>query len=331
MYFIKNFFSHLLAFIMFVIILFLVSTGIARSILTRNQIIYALEDSGYMEEAINEISSEYEGMEDVWEYIEIEDIINNYIADKILYELKRIDNEPKIDIDLLNERIAEGIELYIDDTVNEYTGGLSSIFENAGFDISDKISDYINNNTEIDLENNEIITEEDLEEIYKEIDKAFEEVRENKIIFKALDIIYNDTISIILVITLIVIYIIISLINFNAVTGLLYTIAPVSINALLTLILFITSLVVKVSGGIEANIVNYFIKEMGIISFKYFIILILITIIIIFSYFIGKYLSIFISHKTGKTTLDTFFDDYNREEVIREIEEKENINKEEKE
>ena len=99
MYFIKNFFSHLLAFIMFFIILFLVSTGIARNILTKDKIIFALEDSGYMEEAITEMSSEYEGMEDVWEYIEIEDIINDYIADKILYELKRIDNEPKIDID----------------------------------------------------------------------------------------------------------------------------------------------------------------------------------------------------------------------------------------
>lgn len=331
MYFIKSLFSHILSFFIFLILLFLLSTNITKSLITKSQITMALEDSKYFEEVKKEMSKEYKEMEDIWQYIDIEDIINDYISDKILYELKRIEKEPKIDIDLLNERIADGIELYIDNTLNDYTGGLSSIFEQNGYDISSQIYDYINKNTDIDLENNKIITEEDVVEIEKELDEAFKEIRENEMLFKTLDIIYNDTLQIILIISLIVIYIIISLINFNAVTGLLYLIAPFAINALIMLIVFIASTIIKVEGGVEANIINYFISEIGIIAFKYFVVLLLIDIVIIFIYFIGKNLSIFISHKTGKTTLDTFFDDYDRDEVIKQMEELENENKEEKE
>ena len=75
-----------------------------------------------------------------------------------------------------------------------------------------------------------------------------------------------------------------------------------------------------------------FIKDMvSEISLKYFIIFISLTLLSIVVYFIGKKLNIKISHKTGKTILDTFFDDYDSDEVVKKINEEESMeNKEEK-
>ena len=47
----------------------------------------------------------------------------------------------------------------------------------------------------------------------------------------------------------------------------------------------------------------------------------MLTILVIVLYYAGKIMSIRIAHKTGKITLDTFFDDYNREEVIKDMQE----------
>lgn len=327
MHFIKSFFSHLFAIIIFFIILFLSSTSIVRNMLVHDTISNTISETNYIDEIIKEQSSEYEGMEEIWEYIDIENIITEYLTNKILYELKLINEEPKINLDQLNEEIATGIESYIDDQIDSYTGGLNSYLEGVGIDlgIEDEINKYINESIGIDLTNNEIIKEEDLDELYQTIDEAFIDLRESTYFYEVLDIIYNNTLRIILIIVVIVLYIIISLINWNAVTGLSYMIAPLAINAFIFLIAFIASISIDVSGTKEAAAINYLINEAGSRAFKQFIILLLITIVIIFLYYIGKILSIRISHKTGKTTLDTFFDDYNRDEVVKELQEAEEI------
>lgn len=331
MHFLKSFFSHFLAILIFFIILFLVSTTIVRNLLVHSVLESVISETNYMDEVINESETKYEGMEEIWEYVEIEDLINDFLADEILYKLKIIDEEPKLDVDELNDRIATGIEAYIDDQIDSYTGGFNSYLENIGIDlgIDDKINDYINNSTGIDLTNKKIITEDDLEEIYTELDKAFADIEESTYLYELLDIIYNDTLRIVLIILGIVFTIIICVINWNAVVGISYLIAPLSINAIIFLIGFIISISVDVSGTSTSNVINYIINIIGAESLKQFVILLVLTIFIIFLYYIGKLLSIRISHKTGKTTLDTFFDDYNRDEVIKELQENEKIEEKE--
>ena len=323
MHFIKSFFSHLFAVVIFFIILFLASTSIVRNMLVDSVVETAISRTNYMETIKAETSKENEAMEEIWEYIEIDDLINEYMADVILYKLNIITEEPKLNLEELNEKIAFGIERYIDDQIDSYTGGFNSYLENIGIDlgIDDKINDYINNNIGIDLTNNKIITEEDLEELYVEIDAAFKDIEESTYLYELLDIIYNDTLRIILIISAIVLTILICVINWNAVVGITYLIAPLAINSLIFLIGFVLSVSIEVSGRKEADAINYLINTAGAEALKQFIILLLITIFVIILYYIGKIISIKIAHKTGRTTLDTFFDDYNREEVIKEMQE----------
>jgi hypothetical protein len=79
----------------------------------------------------------------------------------------------------------------------------------------------------------------------------------------------------------------------------------------------------RFEGGLPVNALTYITEEASKISLKYFIIFLVITISVIVLCFVGKYISILISHKTGKTTLDTIFDDYDSEGVVKQIQERE--------
>ena len=106
----KNFSSHLLAFIFFISLLIFSGTSAVKDLITHDNIYYALEDTNYLDEIkINE-NIDADMSKELLEYIEIKDIIDHYIADKILYEFNIIENDPKINIDDLNKRIAAGIE-----------------------------------------------------------------------------------------------------------------------------------------------------------------------------------------------------------------------------
>ena len=323
MHFVKSFFSHLFAIIIFFIILFLASTTIVRNVLVDSVIETTLSRTNYMETIKTETSKENESMEEIWEYIEIDDLVYEYLADEILFKLKITEEEPKLNLEELNERIAYGIEKYIDDKIEEYTGGFNSYLENIGIDLGteEKVNDYINNNIGIDLTNNEIITEEDLEELYVKVDEVFKDLEESTYVYEILDIVYNDTLRIILIVSAIVLTILICVINWNAVVGITYLIAPLALNSGLFLVGFVLSVSIDVSGRQEADAINYLINTTGAESLKQFIVLLLITIFVIILYYFGKIMSIRIAHKTGKTTLDTFFDDYNSEEVIKGMQE----------
>lgn len=321
----KNFSSHLLAIIFFVSLLIFSGTSAVKDLVTHDNIYNALEETNYFDEIKLDENIDVEMSKELLEYIEIKDIIDHYIADKILYEFNIIEKDPKINVDELNKRIAEGVEKYIDAKLDEYSGGLNSILQDNGFDlgIKDKIEEYIDNNTSIDLSNNKIVTEKDLEVVYKEIDKKFDEVKESTYIKEIIDVVYNDTLPIISLICIIASFILISLINFNILTGVLYIIAPLAVNTIIYLVGYYILKDLKFTGGIEAIPLNYLVKEASSISFLYLLLFILLTTAAGFLYYIGKHINILISHKTGKTTLDTIFDDYDSEEVVRELQEKE--------
>lgn len=325
MNFLKNFFSHVLAIIFFCAVLVLGVTTAVKELITHENVYTAIEKTNYWEEMISVQGTplEHKISDELLEYLKIEDIINHYATDKILYELNAIDEEPKIDIDLLNERLAEGIEKYLDEKLDEYTGGLNSFLINNGiYFLKDKVEDYVEDKTSIDLTNKKIITEKDLENIYDDMDRVFSKVKNGTYIKEIFDIVYNDKLPVISIVCIVASVILISLINFNILTGISYTITPLALNAATYFIGYAGLKSLKFEGGLPVNALTYLTEKATKISLNYFIILLILTIVAIILYFVSKYISILISHKTGKTTLDTIFDDYDSEDVVKQIQER---------
>lgn len=327
MYSLKKLFSTALSIIFFCIVFILGVNFFIKDLITHDNIYNALNKIDYVSDIKKTIEDNTSISGELLEYIEVTDIANHYVSDKILYEFNITNQKPKIDLELLNKRIAEGIEEFIDAKLDWYSGGLNSFLIDNGIDLKlkDLIEKYVSDKTSIDLVNDKILNEKDLDGIYKEVDKAFQEIKtksEVKTIINIMDILYNDGITIILFISIIVVFIIISVINFNVLTGVLYTIVPFGANALIYLIGFFGLDSLKFAGGVEAEILNDLKNMASVNSSKYLFIFSGLTILFIFIYNIGKKINIVIAHKTGKTTLDTIFDDYDSEQVVKELQEK---------
>lgn len=326
MNFLKNFFSHVLAIIFFLAALYLAGTLAVKQLITHDNVYTAIEKTNYWDKMVSVQGTPLENKisDELLDYLEVEEIFNHYATDKILYELGATKEEPEIDIDLLNERLAEGIEKYLDEKLDEHTGGLNSFLMNNGiYFLKDKVEDYIEDKTSIDLTNKKIITEKDLENIYEEVDRVFDKVKNGTYIQEIFDIIYSDTLPIISIVGLAVSFVLISLINFNILTGLLYLITPLALNAVTFFVGYTGLDSLHFEGGLPVNALEYLTEKATDISLTYAIVFIVLTVVTIILCFIGKYISILISHKTGKATLDTVFDDYDSEGVVKQIQERE--------
>lgn len=322
----KTFFSHVLAAILFCAVLYLSLTTAVKQLITHDTVSTAIEKTNYWEEMISVQGTplEHKISDELLDYLEIEDIINDYATDKILYELGAVTKEPEIDINLLNERLAEGIEKYLDEKLDEYTGGLNSfLIDNGIYFLKDKVQDYVEDKTSIDLTNKKIVTEKDLDNIYDDMDRIFRKVKNSTYIQEVSDLVYHDTLPTISIVTIVVTIILLALINFNILTGILYTITPLSLVTVTYILAYSGLKSLRFEGGLPVNALTYITEEASKISQTYFIIFLIITISVIILCFVGKYISILISHKTGKTTLDTIFDDYDSEGVVKQIQERE--------
>jgi len=313
MHSIKSLLSHLLAFILFISILLLSSTNAIKDLLTHHHVFGALQEINYTELVkINNLTNEEEKtFKELLSYIEYKDIIDDYLADKVLYELNIIKDEPKINLEALNEALIIGIEKFIDEKIYEYTSGLSSIIENTTIDsaLREFINKIINDKTSIDLSNNQIITEEKIQPLYEEIDKMMVELKEDTYIVDIINVIYNDIIPLITIIMIITSIILLGIINRNVKT-IAYMIAPIVSNALIFLIghYFLESL--KFKGGIEINALNYLTREAGDITFIYSIIFIGLSIAVIYLYNYVKKLLIYRSNKKEEVPVDTITSNY---------------------
>ena len=320
---VKSFLSHILSIIFFVAVMFLSVTIISKEVLNHNTVYNALEESGLLEEALknNETLKNAHIPEELLDYVEIDDIVYNYVTDKFLFEAKVISEEPTIDRKLLNERLGNGLEKYIDEKINKYTGGISSLLKDAGIDLGleDKVKEYIENNTSIDLTNNEIVKEKDLEAIYKYADDVIADVREDSFAFEIIEVLIDGQNQMLAIAIMVGSLLLIALINFNIASLFAYSIAPLIIASIIFILLYFASSFINFSGSFTASIINFIIDKVGILSFKYFMVFLLLAIFDGLFYYIVKHLSILISHRRGVTTLDTVFDDYNSEAVVQEI------------
>lgn len=333
MYFIKNFLSHVLAIILFIGVLFFTITLLTKELITYDNIYQALEKSELLDAAIqkNNNLKQLNLSEELLQYVEIDDLFYHYVSNKFLYEAKIIEKDLDMNIEILNQRIASGLQKYIDD---KYVNDDLDLFlkeNNIDTDIKEEIEKYIERNISIDFSDNKYITYEEVNVLYDYVEDSILDVRDRSYIFELIEIVSDKKIQLISLIATVASFLLIAIINFNIVTAIVYTIAPFAINAIIYLIAFLVSSNLQFTGNLTAEVINFIKDIVSEISFKYFIIFILLTFLSTILYFIVKKLNIKISHKTGKTTLDTFFDDYDSDEVVKKLNEEElNEDKEEK-
>lgn len=319
----KGFISHLLAIVLMLAIIFLTGSSISREFLTYDNLYKAMDDANLLEEVINDVAlSKGIGVpKEIYDYIKVDDIVYDYVTNYALYDVNIIEERPTIDSKVLNERLARAIEKFIDDNIVKYEDDIDAFLKEQGLDIEFKeiIEDYIVEKKAIDFSKIQYINDKELEFVYDYVDEQVDKLEEQTIAFDLVRFITNKDYYNYSIWVVAGCLILITLINLSLLPTLSLSIAPLALASILYLAIYLFASNVNFSGGLVADIVNPFIAVMKELSLKYFIVLIVLTLIVVILYFIFKKIKIAISHKKGVATLDTVFDDYNSDEVVKEI------------
>ncbi len=327
MEFLKSLCSHLLAFIMFIVILLFSVTLAIRGFLTYDNTYKALENSHFADSFKEEIKKENQDIPDEFlDEFKYDDIVYDYVTNVVLYEFKRVDEKPHLNVDKLYERINEACQKYVDKKIDQYTGNISAFLEAIGldFNLSDEIKGYIDEHANIDFSDYIELDEEELDASLNDLDEAFQDPVGVRIV----DFISNDTYLYVYVGVIISILLLIALINFNIISSFAYSIAPLVFASISYLVAYSLTVAFNFEGTTEALLLNSCMKQLGVICLKSFIILLILAIVFGVLYYLTKHLNIMLSHKKGVATLDTVFDDYNSDEVVKEISRRERENEE---
>lgn len=326
----KSFISHLLAIVLMLAIIFLTGSSLSREFLTYDNLYNAMDKANLLEEVIDDVAlSKGIGVpKEIYDYIKVDDIVYDYVTNYALYDVNIIKERPTIDSKVLNERLARAIEKFIDDNIVKYEDDIDAFLKEQGLDVDFKeiIEDYILEKKAIDFSKIQYINDKELEFVYDYVDEQVDKLEEQTIAFDVVRFVTNKDYYNYSIWIIVGCLILITLINLSILPTLSLSIAPLALTSVLYLAIYLFASNVNFSGGLVADIVNPFVTIVKGLSSKYFIILISLTSGVVVLYFIFKKIKIAISHKKGVATLDTVFDDYNSDEVVKEI----NQDKEEK-
>lgn len=312
--FIKNFLSHFLAIIMFVGMLLLTLTFLSRDTITYHNIYSALEDSKLLESELrnNDNLKELGIPEDLYEYIEIEDLLYEFFTNKFLYKAKIIKEEPVLNKEKINDRIEIGLEKYIDAKISEYAGDADAFINGTGLNskIKEEVKKYIEDKTKIDLSNNEYISDREIKYITNYAEEVIKKLEDSTYIFDFTDVIYNDTLVVIYILAIIIPFVLIAIINLNLLPAISLTVSPVLINLIICLIIVLSAIFVNFGGSPITIILNSLLDDLSVVAFKYFVIYIVIFMFMLMLQLIVKLIYKRILSKKGITTEDNVLDDY---------------------
>ena len=242
--------------------------------------------------------------DELYNYLDIDDVVNDYIANKTMYELGMVEKNPKMDKNLINKKIKKGLDDYINYRLSQVEGELNTILDKTGINnqIKDTIIDELDKKYDIDYKSSEIVNDKNLEKAYNDIDKTVYEYKDYLNIIK---IFTNKEYKRIALILVVVSLLLIAIVNFNIIAIFAYVIIPLIINIILLTGTLIASCNINFSGNDLAKILNDIMKSIFTTAIEYLVVLVDIII-----YLIIKNINIVKSHKKGKATLDTLFDDY---------------------
>ena len=111
--------------------------------------------------------------DELYNYLDIDDVVNDYIANKTMYELGMVEKNPKMDKNLINKKIKKGLDDYINYRLSQVEGELNTILDKTGINnqIKDTIIDELDKKYDIDYKSSEIVNDKNLEKVYTDIDK----------------------------------------------------------------------------------------------------------------------------------------------------------------
>lgn len=247
--------------------------------------------------------------DELYNYLDIDDVVNDYIANKTMYELGMVEKNPKMDKNLINKKIKKGLDDYINYRLSQAEGELNTILDKTGINnqIKDTIIDELDKKYDIDYKSSEIVNDKNLEKAYNDIDKTVYEYKDYLNIIK---IFTNKEYKRIALILFVVSLLLIAIVNFNIIAIFAYVITPLIINIILLTGTLIASCNINFSGNDLAKILNDIMKSIFTTAIEYLVVLVIVLFVDIIIYFIIKNINIVKSHKKGKATLDTLFDDY---------------------
>ena len=247
--------------------------------------------------------------DELYNYLDIDDVVNDYIANKTMYELGMVEKNPKMDKNLINKKIKKGLDDYINYRLSQAEGELNTILDKTGINnqIKDTIIDELDKKYDIDYKSSEIVNDKNLEKAYNDIDKTVYEYKDYLNIIK---IFTNKEYKRIALILVVVSLLLIAIVNFNIIAIFAYVIIPLIINIILLTGTLIASCNINFSGNDLAKILNDIMKSIFTTAIEYLVVLVIVLFVDIIIYFIIKNINIVKSHKKGKATLDTLFDDY---------------------
>ena len=247
--------------------------------------------------------------DELYNYLDIDDVVNDYIANKTMYELGMVEKNPKMDKNLINKKIKKGLDDYINYRLSQVEGELNTILDKTGISnqIKDTIIDELDKKYDIDYKSSEIVNDKNLEKAYNDIDKTVYEYKDYLNIIK---IFTNKEYKRIALILVVVSLLLIAIVNFNIIAIFAYVIIPLIINIILLTGTLIASCNINFSGNDLAKILNDIMKSIFTTAIEYLVVLVIVLFVDIIIYFIIKNINIVKSHKKGKATLDTLFDDY---------------------
>lgn len=286
---IKSFLSKILAIIFTITLTYFVLNTFLNKLFTYNNIYDGLSSSKIDSFELIDLNFN----DEIKKHINIDSYIYDYITNEALFLSGKLDKEPVINRDNINKEIKSGIDEYLElDKENK-----------------SKMIDEINKRYKVDYENGQFVFREDIDKINNTIKEKY---KDNNIIDIA-KFMMNDDYKVKSMIAFIAALLLIAIVNFNIIFIFLYTIVPFIIEIILQIVLLLVSKNLNFVGNDLADLLNYFMKIIGNLTYNYILIFSVLLLISIIMYFITKNLNIIKSHKKGVATLDTIFDDYDKE------------------
>ncbi|MBR4262479.1 MAG: hypothetical protein IKQ35_03865 [Bacilli bacterium] len=250
--------------------------------------------------------------DELYNYLDLDDLINDYVANKTMYEFGMTNVDPKLDKKIINKKVKNGLDNYMDYRISQLEGELTGLLDKTGVnkEIKDRVIEELSKKYDIDYENEEIVKDKDINKVYEKIDDT---VKKYKPYLNAIKLLTNKEYKRIAIIVAIVSLLLLAIINFNIIAVFAYVIVPIIINLIILIIIALTSCNIRFTGVDYANILNDVMRQLFSTSIEYIIILAIALFVDIIVYFIIKNINIVKSHKKGKATLDTLFDDYDKD------------------
>ncbi len=331
MYFIKSFLSKVLTIVLLFATTCLFLITFIRGFVTQQNLRAILTESDAYDLFIDENNFlNNNGIpQEMIRYVNLDEVMTDYIVNKIYYAITKEESQPTLDIEVLNDCLSRGFQAYLDEQRPNHINDLDSYLEQKGFNqtFRSKALTYVKSHDDISIKSNEIINNQSLEKITGEVDDAINKVYDRSYVMDAFSFIYNSKYLIMMAAIIILSLILIALINFNIIAMFTHAAVSFGLETIIFAILYLLSTNINFSGNAYAAILNAMLPKIAQHILLYLIINFVITVACIILWRITKHLNIFISHKRGVATLDTIFDDYDNDEVVEEISKNHDDNK----